>query len=41
MIYPSGGAQQLLQFFAAFETRDMATRPATRCKARDYIHFHF
>ncbi len=24
--------------FAAFETRDLATRPATRCKVRDYIH---
>ncbi len=24
--------------FAAFETRDLATRPATRCKVGDYIH---
>ena len=28
--------QQLLQGFAAFETRDSATRPATRCKTRNY-----
>ena len=25
--------------FATLETRDMATRPATRCKAREYIPF--
>ena len=28
--------QRLLQGFAAFETRDSATRPATRCKTRNY-----
>ncbi|WP_298209674.1 hypothetical protein, partial [Acidovorax sp.] len=47
MIYPSGGelrqhlpkATVFATIFATLETRDMATRPATRCKACDYIHF--
>jgi hypothetical protein len=45
MMNPSGGHSKLSEnaccadFLAAFETRDMATRPATRRKAKEYIGF--
>jgi hypothetical protein len=46
MMNPSGGHSKLSEdtccagFLAAFETRDMATRPATRRKSHEYIAFY-